>query len=35
MSRVHLFNPENDLALAADVNNYTPPVADRRLSEAG
>ena len=35
MSRVHLFNPENDLALAADVDNYTPPVAARRLSEAG
>ena len=35
MPRVHLFNPENDLALAADVDNYTPPAAARRLSEAG
>ncbi len=23
--RLHLFNPENDLALAAGVDNYTPP----------
>lgn len=35
MPRLHLFNPENDLALAADVDHYTPPAAARRLSEAG
>lgn len=32
---VHLFNPENDLALAADIENYTPPRAALRLAQAG
>lgn len=32
---VHLFNPENDLALAANLANYTPPLAAVRLARAG
>lgn len=35
MARALLFNPENDLALAAGTANYTPPLAARRLREAG
>lgn len=35
MARALLFNPENDLALAAGTPNYTPPLAARRLREAG
>jgi len=35
MAFLHLFNPENDLALAANVANYTPPRAAVRLSTAG
>lgn len=35
MPRVHLFNPENDLALAAGIANYTPPAAALRLRRAG
>ncbi|MCM1450904.1 MAG: hypothetical protein NC102_01415 [Clostridium sp.] len=35
MARVHLFNPENDLALAANIANYTPPRAAARLAQAG
>ncbi len=31
MSRLHLFNPDNDLALAADIDNYTPPKAALRF----
>jgi len=27
MSKLHLFNPDNDLALAANIDNYTPPKA--------
>lgn len=32
--KVHLFNPENDLALAAGKANYTPPLPVRRFKEA-
>ncbi|MDE7388948.1 MAG: hypothetical protein K2M97_06845 [Muribaculaceae bacterium] len=35
MSKLHLFNPENDLALAAATANYTPPRAARELHRAG
>ncbi len=35
MALLHLFNPENDLALAANIANYTPPRAAQRLSQAG
>ena len=31
----HLFNPENDLALAADIDRYTPPAAAIALSRSG
>lgn len=33
--KLHLFNPENDLALAADIEYYTPPAAARRMAAAG
>ncbi|MCM1116458.1 MAG: hypothetical protein NC342_02880 [Pseudoflavonifractor sp.] len=33
--RLHLFNPWNDLALAANIDNYTPPKAAVRLARAG
>lgn len=33
--RLLLFNPENDLALAADERNFTPPAGALRLHEAG
>lgn len=33
--KLHLFNPENDLALAAGIERYTPPAAAIRLSRAG
>ena len=33
--KVHLFNPENDLALAADTAHFTPPKAARALHAAG
>ena len=32
--KVHLFNPENDLALASGEANYTPPLSVRRFKEA-
>ncbi len=32
---LHLFNPENDLALAVNSNNYTPPAAALRLGHDG
>lgn len=35
MSRLYLFNPENDLALAQNTANYTPPPAAVRLRRAG
>lgn len=35
MSRLHLFCPENDLALARDIERYTPPPAASRLKMAG
>lgn len=35
MKRVHLFFPENDLALARDLTNYTAPPAAARLRRAG
>ncbi len=34
-SRVEYYNPENDLALAAGYENYTAPMAARRLRQAG
>lgn len=33
--RLHLFNPENDLALAADIERYTPPAAAVALARCG
>ena len=35
MKRLHLFNPDNDLALASGLANYTPPPAASRLRRAG
>ena len=35
MARLHLFNPENDIALAAGKANFTPPKAAVALSQAG
>lgn len=35
MSRLHLFFPENDLALARDLERYTPPPAAARLRRSG
>lgn len=35
MAYVHLFNPENDLALAANTDCYTPPRAAVKLARAG
>lgn len=32
MGKLHLFNPENDLALACDSAHFTPPAAALRLS---
>lgn len=32
--KVHLFNPENDLALASGKANYTPPLPVKRFKEA-
>lgn len=33
--KLHLFNPENDLALALDLANYTPPPAAAALGRSG
>lgn len=33
--RLHLFNPDNDLALASGLNRYTPPRAALQLRQAG
>lgn len=33
--RLHLFNPDNDLALAVNLDNYTPPKAAAELARAG
>lgn len=33
--RLHLFNPDNDLALAANLDNYTPPKTAAALARAG
>lgn len=33
--KIHLFNPENDLALAADTRRYTPPRAALAVKRAG
>lgn len=33
--KVHLFNPENDIALAHGEANFTPPRAARRIRDAG
>ena len=35
MHSLHLFYPENDLALARDLDNYTPPPAASRLRKSG
>lgn len=35
MAKLHLYFPENDLALAAGVASYTPPPAALRLHRAG
>ena len=35
MPRIHLFNPENDLALAFGGSNYTPPANALALHNAG
>lgn len=35
MPRLYYFNPDNDVALARGVENYTPPRAALRLREAG
>ncbi len=32
---LHWFNPENDLALAGGLSNYTPPKAGRMVRQAG
>ncbi len=34
-NKLHLFFPENDLALVRDLPNYTPPIAAVRLRRAG
>lgn len=34
MNRLYLFNPENDLALAADTPHFTPPAAALRLAKS-
>ncbi|MDE6402279.1 MAG: hypothetical protein K2K86_00550 [Muribaculaceae bacterium] len=34
MKRLYLFNPENDLALAADMPHFTPPSAALKLKSA-
>lgn len=31
--KLHIFNPEHDLALASNLSNYTPPCAGRRLRQ--
>ena len=33
--KLHLFNPENDLALAANLDHYTPPKAAVDLRRSG
>ncbi|MDE7411007.1 MAG: hypothetical protein K2M94_03110 [Paramuribaculum sp.] len=35
MNKIHLFNPENDLALAANSPYYTPRAAAKALHDAG
>ncbi len=35
MARLHLFNPDNDIALARDVDNFTAPAAARDIRLAG
>lgn len=35
MAKLHYFNPENDIALAAGVKNFTPPKAAVALRSAG
>ncbi|MBQ9077905.1 MAG: hypothetical protein IJY31_08725 [Muribaculaceae bacterium] len=35
MRHIHLFNPENDLALASGLTHYTPPPNARLLHDAG
>lgn len=35
MNKVHFFNPDNDLALAANVAQFTPPSNPRMLRQSG
>lgn len=35
MSRLLLYNPDNDLALASGLERYTPPAAGRLMADAG
>jgi len=35
MNRVFLFNPENDIALAAGRQNFTPPKAALQMALSG
>lgn len=35
MASLHLFNPDNDIALARDVDNFTAPSAARDIRHAG
>lgn len=35
MASLHLFNPDNDIALARDVDNFTAPTAARDIRHAG
>ncbi len=35
MRSLHLFNPDNDLALASNLDHYTPPKAGLRMRAAG
>ncbi|MDE5744989.1 MAG: hypothetical protein K2H84_04930, partial [Paramuribaculum sp.] len=35
MASLYLFNPENDLALAAGTANYTPPATARKIKDGG
>lgn len=35
MTKLHLFNPDNDIALARDIDNFTAPAAAREIRLAG
>ena len=34
MNKIHLFTPENDLALASNMPYYTPPAAAAKLAKS-